>query len=175
MSESLDSEIIVAFGLNLRSQREWKGWSQSELARRMQGIGWPKYSQVAVSRTEEGTRAVRLDEALDLAEVLDVSFTQMITPPSDQGALVFEVQSLLRATISAAKSLHAAGEEYEDTRRSTWIALKHLTRRAPAKWASRSRQDAFERDLKQLRGLLGLSAYNVLEWTEDLEFQEDSE
>ena len=70
MSELDSKDVASVFGANLKRLRESRGWSQSELARQMQEVGWKKYSQVSVSRTEEGSRTVRLDEAIDLANVL---------------------------------------------------------------------------------------------------------
>jgi len=60
----------VAIGERIQECREAKGWSQSELARRMVDAGWATYSQVSVSRTEKGEREPRLAEAITLAEIL---------------------------------------------------------------------------------------------------------
>ncbi|MBK4256662.1 helix-turn-helix domain-containing protein, partial [Enterobacter hormaechei] len=70
----------------LRDAREARGWNQSELARRMIERGWAKYSQVSVKRTENAERAVRLDEALDLASVLSVSLVSLIGEQSEGDA-----------------------------------------------------------------------------------------
>ncbi|MFW6186523.1 MAG: helix-turn-helix domain-containing protein [Actinomycetota bacterium] len=72
----------MVFGRNMRAHRERRGWSQSELARQMANAGWPKYSQVAVSRTEDGTRMVRLDEALALSRILGTTVDAMLAPPA---------------------------------------------------------------------------------------------
>ncbi|UYB35487.1 helix-turn-helix transcriptional regulator [Arthrobacter koreensis] len=90
MEESQLGPTAAVFGANMRRLREARGWKQSELARRMQSHGWPKYSQVAVSRTEEGTRAVRLDEAIALGELLGAGLLKLVTPP-DEGRVVDEL------------------------------------------------------------------------------------
>lgn len=74
----------VVFGRNVRTYREERGWSQSELARQMNTAGWTKYSQVAVSRTEDGTRAARLDEAVALADVLGVELDSLTRDSKSQ-------------------------------------------------------------------------------------------
>lgn len=80
MDELRADEPVALFGANLRRFREAYGWSQSELARQMQEAGWPKYSQVAVSRTEEGSRAVRLDEAISLARLFNRKLQDLLDP-----------------------------------------------------------------------------------------------
>jgi transcriptional regulator with XRE-family HTH domain len=80
MNESRGDEPVALFGANQRRFREAYGWSQSELARRMVEAGWPKYSQVAVSRTEEGARAVRLDEAVSIARLFNRKLQDLLDP-----------------------------------------------------------------------------------------------
>jgi|GEM_PF-1258091 Helix-turn-helix. len=60
--------------------REERGWSQSELARRMVEAGWPKYTQMTVSRTEKGDRPIRLNEAESLANVFGVDLYNLWLP-----------------------------------------------------------------------------------------------
>lgn len=60
--------------------REERGWSQSELARRMVEAGWPKYTQMTVSRTEKGERPIRLNEAESLANVFGVDLYNLWLP-----------------------------------------------------------------------------------------------
>lgn len=106
------------FGANLRQMREARGWSQSELARRMrEEAGWKKYSQMGVSRTEDNLRSVRLDEAVALASVLGVSVERLLTgEPVRKEILILEesAQALIDAwkgTIEAVASLVATREE----------------------------------------------------------------
>lgn len=80
MNELREDAPVALFGSNQRRFREAFGWSQSELARRMIEAGWPKYSQVAVSRTEEGTRAVRLDEAVAIAALFNRKLQDLLDP-----------------------------------------------------------------------------------------------
>lgn len=79
MDEYEQQTTAAMFGAAVKRARERYGWNQPELARRMNDAGWPKYSQVAVSRTEDGSRAVRLDEALALASVLGVQLEDLLT------------------------------------------------------------------------------------------------
>lgn len=70
--------------------REERGWSQSELARRMAEAGWPKYTQMTVSRTEKGERPIRLNEAESLAEVFGVELFELWLP---RRARIFQATS----------------------------------------------------------------------------------
>lgn len=78
MDEYAQQATARMFGVSVKQARERRAWSQSELARQMNDAGWPKYSQVAVSRTEDGTRAVRLDEALAIATVLGLQLEDLL-------------------------------------------------------------------------------------------------
>ncbi|MFK0002558.1 helix-turn-helix domain-containing protein [Paenarthrobacter sp. NPDC090522] len=68
------------FAENVRRLREERGWSQSELARRMVEAGWSAYNQMAISRTEKNERSVRLGEAIAIAELFDVNLSTMMSP-----------------------------------------------------------------------------------------------
>ncbi|MEQ4568002.1 helix-turn-helix transcriptional regulator [Paenarthrobacter sp. CAP02] len=173
MDELVSNEVVRVFGANLRQLREEKGWSQSELARRMQETGWPKYSQVAVSRTEEGTRAVRLDEAIDLAALFDAPVTRMISTSSTRAGQIFELQRQIAAVASATRELRAAAEAYEQTRRQAWAVQRDLASTVGGKWPSKNLKDTFERELGLLEGVLDMDAIAMLEWVEDREFDEE--
>lgn len=95
MDVSKQEAIADVFGKSVKRVRERREWSQSELARRMQEAGWPKYSQVAISRTEEGSRAVRLDEALGLARVLGVQLEDLMVVGSEELDLQESIEGYL--------------------------------------------------------------------------------
>ena len=173
MDELGSSEVVRVFGANLRQLREEKGWSQSELARRMQEAGWPKYSQVAVSRTEEGTRAVRLDEAIDLAALFDANVARMISPPSSRAGRIYELQRQSQAMADAARELHNAAEAYEQKRQAAWAVQRQIAATSGGTWSSSELREAFERELQSLADLLELDAVGLLEWAEDREFDEE--
>lgn len=112
MSDEMDlTRINENFGGNVRARREALGWSQSELARRMNDVGWPKYSQITVARTEDSTRGTRLDEALALAHVLEVDVPAMLQPPGHTAA-VGNLRSALQEADSSADRLGAEVDDY---------------------------------------------------------------
>src|SRR5262245_5874855 len=82
------------FARRLRQERERLGISQAELARRMAVLLGTNVDSTAITRIEQQTRAVRLDEAVAAAEALGVP---LITLVSDNYAREneAEIQSLL--------------------------------------------------------------------------------
>lgn len=75
-AEGLEQRVVETL-IDLREER---GWSQSELARRMVEAGWPKYTQMTVSRTEKGERPIRLNEVEALAQVFGVEMYALWNP-----------------------------------------------------------------------------------------------
>ena len=79
-SEAYGADDEANFIRNMQILREQHGWSQGELARRMQAEGWTSFHQTTVSRIEKGERPVRLGEARGIAKVLGTITSQMILP-----------------------------------------------------------------------------------------------
>lgn len=134
MDESQLGEVTGIFGENIRRLREARGWSQSELARRMQAHGWPKYSQVAVSRTEEGSRAVRLDEALAFSEILEIGLTNLITP-SDEGRLVDELYLAMGRVGGARKAVKESIQKLVESCNELELAVERTQGQAAQGWS----------------------------------------
>ena len=67
------------FARRLRQERERLNISQAELARRIAEILGTNVDPSAVTRIEQQTRAVRLDEAVAAAEALDVPLMLLIS------------------------------------------------------------------------------------------------
>ncbi|WP_053004855.1 helix-turn-helix domain-containing protein [Kocuria sp. SM24M-10] len=148
--ESSERDPNAAFGVKVRELREAHGWNQSELARRMVERGWDKYSQVAVKRTENAERAVRLDEALTLASVLGVPLSALLGQGGEggdveralqigdrirdlQGELVAKAHELERARTAlqalppdTLESLHPLDRAFVDS--ALWTPLQVLER-----------------------------------------------
>jgi len=69
---------MSAMGDRIRQKRTAYGWSQSELARRMAGAGY-KQTQTYITRSENGLRPIPVDEALVLADILNVTVQWLAT------------------------------------------------------------------------------------------------
>jgi len=70
-------------GERIREKRQEFKWSQSELARRMVAAGFQKQTQMTITRDENGRRPIPVDEALALADVLNVSIQWLATGKDD--------------------------------------------------------------------------------------------
>lgn len=77
-----DGRPSEVYATRLREIRKSLDLSQAELARRMTAEGRP-LSKVALLRIEKGTRGLSLDEALALAELLQVAPADLLSPPDD--------------------------------------------------------------------------------------------
>lgn len=82
MSESEASLYLERFPTNLRTLREVRGLKQSDLVKMVQRGGLPKFNQTALSRLEDGTRVVRLDEAMVLAWALECDLNDLLREPA---------------------------------------------------------------------------------------------
>lgn len=105
-------EVASLFGSNIRRLREAKEWSQSELARRMKLAGWGKYSQMAVSRTEDGARTVRLDEAIVLADLLSSSIDDLLRSRDEFEETFAIVDSLHQEAMQVILSMNELGWQF---------------------------------------------------------------
>lgn len=138
MDVSSDS-VASLFGSSLRHIREKRGWSQSELARQMQQAGWEKYSQVSVSRTEDGSRMVRLDEALAIANVLRCQVGDLLQSDQTSRDLQEGIARHTSATAAAIDAFKASTREQS--------LLRHLVERAEDRYNSGEVQDSEKSEL----------------------------
>lgn len=65
------------FSKRLRSEREGRGWSQEELAKRLGNKGVHVYAST-IAKIEKGTRAARLNEVAAVADLLGVSLDTLL-------------------------------------------------------------------------------------------------
>src|SRR5699024_5424072 len=80
MEGSMMHPAEIDFTRRMATQRRELGWSQSELARRLQEAGLTTYHQTTVSRLEQGERPVRLGEARAIAAVLGIPILENLIP-----------------------------------------------------------------------------------------------
>lgn len=107
-SADLEQRVVETL-IDLREER---GWSQSELARRMVEAGWPKYTQMTVSRTEKGERPIRLNEMETLAQVFDVELYTLWNPRG-----VRLLSAAMQRTDQLSRDLEKAIATYLDAQR----------------------------------------------------------
>lgn len=76
MTAKRPSEVLAQ---SLPRMRDRRGWSQQDLADRLDQAGYP-FSRVAVAKIEGGTRGVTLDDAVALAVALEVPLAVLVLP-----------------------------------------------------------------------------------------------
>lgn len=96
------------FARRLRIEREEQGMSQARLARGMAEVLGTNVDPSAVTRIEQQTRAIQLDEAVAIARVLDVPLAALL---ADQSA--DENEALKQQYLA---DLAAAQHQWEQTR-----------------------------------------------------------
>lgn len=158
MEEISLGSVPEIFGSNVRRLREFKEWSQSELARRMVEAGWPNYRQMTVSRTEDGTRTVRLDEALAYAELFAVELHVLLSSESNYQKIVS------MAGVAEDVAGEVVGYEMEASEAS--LQLSTLLNKIDELIALESEESKdlskFKNGVKLYRELLGKSHYAFL-------------
>lgn len=85
------SRLVAEFGnedhlaARITTEREARGWSQSQLSREMAGIGRP-IPQTAISKIENpqrgGRRAISVDEAVGFSKLFGVPLGELLMPAS---------------------------------------------------------------------------------------------
>ncbi|MUN61587.1 helix-turn-helix domain-containing protein [Kocuria sediminis] len=83
-----ETTVSRSFRENLRRQREARNWTQGDLARYLRDTGATALGhQTTLARLESGQRAVRLDEAVTIARVLDITLDKLLVTPEAVAAL----------------------------------------------------------------------------------------
>jgi transcriptional regulator with XRE-family HTH domain len=137
----------AAFAQAVQRLREDRGWSQGELARRMVAAGWPSYSQMTVSRTEKLERPIRLNEALALARVFNVTLPLMISG-GDGGPEALAALRDVRGQLLAANRSFKIGAESADEVLSSVRRMREDGRIPPdspyAEWIAELEGDIYD-------------------------------
>ncbi|MFI2702871.1 helix-turn-helix transcriptional regulator [Cellulosimicrobium composti] len=118
----------AAFAESVKRLRERKGWSQGELARRLQDVGWENFHQTTVSRIEKGERPVRLSEARALANALDSSVGDMVQS-GELGELRRDLAKLIRDARKSDSRVRESARQFLEEQ----AAITELLRLAEAK------------------------------------------
>ena len=143
-------ELEQYFASNLRTFRELRHFSQTALADAMVKRGYP-YRQQTIARIESGSRAVRLGEAMRLAEILDTHVYVLTAPVGVQKAAK-ELRNL-----TAKVDEHAFLLEEDQTRLKEDVALLE---RAMLAAESEGHTDTLKREILLARDALR-RAYKV--------------
>lgn len=122
----------------MKRLREEKGWTQNQLATELCKAGLDSFKQITVARIEEGKRAVKLEEAGVIAQVLDSHVHYMLTPPQAlryiehlqrliarnddaQGQMIIAISEYLDARASYRKA-NEVGQPFEETEHRDYLS-----------------------------------------------------
>jgi transcriptional regulator with XRE-family HTH domain len=100
-------------GRQLALLREERGWSQSEVARRMEASGY-NWHQTTVGRIESGKRPLRLNELVHLAAMFGVSPIRLIVPNVTPDRLSDDIKAVEDARSDIVGRLEEARDQLED-------------------------------------------------------------
>lgn len=121
----LREQAEIRFGERVREERERRGWSQEELAKRLtdRGIEGVYASTVAKIESTGKPRAVRLAEAAAVAELFEVSLDTLLgrttNPPNDRA---FTLRGVLDTAQQCSSQLHGI----ENTLSERFMELRNL-------------------------------------------------
>lgn len=112
------------FGSRVRRGREDRRWSQAEMAKMLCDNGIEPMHATTIAKIEGGTRSVRINEALGIADLFGVSLDVLMgrnNEPADTDHLAFSLR-LLRDTARASsdRSLDEAREIRQHLRDVTY-------------------------------------------------------
>lgn len=126
---------------NMKAMREERGWTQTDLARKMVAAGWENYTQMTVSRTEKHERPLRLSEAQTLSEILGTPLIKMMAP-SDIRAQIDEWLDDIHLFRNAYLEIRNA-IEFLVTHRPALEARTETVRQLDVSWASQELREGF--------------------------------
>jgi transcriptional regulator with XRE-family HTH domain len=98
------------FAAQVKAARELSGWTQEALARRLSEALGTELHQTAITRLERGERAIRFNEAANLAQILGL----------DLGAYSESLQ------LQSDEDYQAARDRLDDLKRRKQVALTEL-------------------------------------------------
>lgn len=137
---------------NLKRLREQRGWTQTDLARKMVEAGWEKYTQMTVSRTEKMERPLRLSEAQTLAEIFGESVVKMMAPSEERAIIDGWIQDT-NVMQEANNAMRSAIYDLV-TYRPILEASTERVKQVDVSWASEGLKQAFGAQMQAAETLL---------------------
>lgn len=100
--------------MQLRNERGHRGWSQADMAKMLSDKGIPMHA-TTIAKIEAGDRAVKIEEAAGIADLLGVSLDRLLgrdLPP--EGDLNFVLRDLRRVAQQAASHVNDTAAALRD-------------------------------------------------------------
>jgi transcriptional regulator with XRE-family HTH domain len=96
------------FGKRVKAKRDARGWSQADIAKMLSDRGIHPMHPTTVAKIEAGDRSVRINEAVGIADLFEVSVDSLLG--RKPGAQRSELTYLLRALRQSSQQVWAALE-----------------------------------------------------------------
>lgn len=154
------ASLEVLFGQRVRELRTERGWSQSELGKRMKAYGHD-LSQTTVAKLENGKRPIRLNEAQALCDIFGVAFSDLAEHDDGTPGLV-GVQAVLTGRRRHFETmLRDVAEKIATTQAERDVAAARLDQ-------LHRQQDEYSAKLEEteaaLRGEIDIRPEDAIEW-----------
>jgi transcriptional regulator with XRE-family HTH domain len=83
------------FGQRVKAEREDQGWSQADMAKALSTVGVHRMHPTTIAKIEAGDRSVRINEAVGIADLFEVSLDALLGRqwPHD-ASLMFALRTL---------------------------------------------------------------------------------
>lgn len=154
--------------------------SQAALAHEMQQRGWAKWSQSTVWSVEQGRRPLRLAEAADIAEVLDVEVGDLLLS-TEAGTMISALRDAISEVDRFASEVHRATIDLEDARTRLRLTIRDIDVKQVDSWRTSEKvrlrtliREADKRMKWILEDLVTLEDRDD-DWTERLLYSEPDE
>jgi transcriptional regulator with XRE-family HTH domain len=113
------SPVETRFRERVKQERARHGWSQADLSKRLQAKGLQHMLPSTVAKIENGDRAVRIDEANALADLLAVSVDELLGRNLPERDLTSTLQELMET----ARQAHSQVDALEASLRALTVEL----------------------------------------------------
>jgi transcriptional regulator with XRE-family HTH domain len=92
--QQVSTDFNKRVGENIQRLRKTKGMSQADLARALTARGFP-FQQQGVLKLEGGTRPLRLEEALAIAEIFDAPPGLLLDAPANAATATVQLMQVM--------------------------------------------------------------------------------
>jgi transcriptional regulator with XRE-family HTH domain len=110
------SAAETSFRERMKRERQTRDWSQADLAELLQGRGLGHIYPTTVAKIESGERAVRIDEATAIADLLKVSVDALLGRNVERGSnLAYTLRSVLNIARQSSQQTAAIADALGDS------------------------------------------------------------
>jgi transcriptional regulator with XRE-family HTH domain len=104
------------FGQRVKVEREHRRWSQADMAKKLSALGIHPMHPTTIAKIEAGDRSVRINEAVGIAELFEVSLDSLLGLKwwPQQSDVTYTLRVLRAAAQQVGHQLKAAADTFND-------------------------------------------------------------